>query len=102
MHSKAAALGVRYWQAAADPLQPFANSQDEPVHQMPMQETMSIDLVYQSLYEALGLADSSLQIWMTFTFAIIAATHLAGNRISGSTYKLVSGLYGLYAGVFDR
>ena len=63
-----------------------------------MQETMSIDLVYQSIYEALGLSDSTLQIWMTFTFAIIAAAHLAGNRVSGSTYKLVSGLYGLYAG----
>ena len=66
---------------------------------MPMQETMSIDLIYQAIYEALGLSDSTLQIWMTYTFAIIAAAHLAGNRINGSTYKLVSGLYGLYAGV---
>lgn len=66
---------------------------------MPMQETMSLDLVYQALYEALGLSDSTLQIWMTYTFAIIAAAHLAGDRITGSTYKLVSGLYGLYASV---
>ena len=66
---------------------------------MLMQETMSIDLIYQALYEALGLGDSTLQIWMTYTFAIIAATHLAGDRINGSTYKLVSGLYGLYASV---
>lgn len=60
---------------------------------------MSVDLVYQSIYEALTLSDSTLQIWMTYTFAIIAAAHLAGNRIDATTYKLVSGLYGLYAGV---
>tara|TARA_R110002096_G_scaffold354030_1_gene547265 strand:- start:200 stop:583 length:384 start_codon:yes stop_codon:yes gene_type:complete len=60
---------------------------------------MSIDLVYQSIFNALSLSDSTLQIWMTYTFAIIAAAHLAGNRINGATYKLVSGLYGLYAGV---
>lgn len=60
---------------------------------------MSIDLVYRALYEALNLSDSTLQIWMTITFAIIAAAHFAGNRIDRSVYKLVSSLYGLYVGV---
>lgn len=85
--------------AASGPLRSFVNSWDEPVHKTPMQDTMSIDLVYQAIYQALDLSDSTLQIWMTYTFAIIAAAHLAGDRIGGTTYKLVSGLYGLYAGV---
>lgn len=66
---------------------------------MPMQESMTIDLVYQAIYEALNLSDSTLQIWMTFTFALVAAAHLGGSRINGSTYKLVASLYGVYAGV---
>lgn len=66
---------------------------------MPGPELMSMDLIYHALYEALGLADSSLQIWMTYTFALVAAAHFAGDRINGLTYGIVSGLYGLYAGV---
>ena len=64
---------------------------------MSTQVTMSIDLIYQALYEALNLSDASLQIWMTFTFGLIAAAHLAGDRVGGRTYRLVAGLYALYA-----
>jgi hypothetical protein len=58
---------------------------------------MSIELTYQALYEALSLSDSSPQIWISVTFAVIVAAHLAGNRIRRATYGLVSGLYGLYS-----
>lgn len=58
-----------------------------------------MELIYQSIYEALSLSDSSLQIWMTFTFALIAAAHFAGSRLSGITYNVVAALYGVYAAV---
>ena len=60
-------------------------------------ELMPIDVVYDALYAALSLSDSSLQIWTSFTFALIVAVHLGGARIGRSTYRLISGLYGLYA-----
>ncbi|MGB5580207.1 MAG: hypothetical protein WBM54_00300 [Woeseia sp.] len=66
---------------------------------MPIQDTMSMELLYQSMYDAMSLSDSSLQIWMTYTFALIAAAHFAGRRLSGLTYKVVAALYALYAGV---
>ncbi|KFL37572.1 hypothetical protein [Arenimonas donghaensis] len=32
---------------------------------------MSIDLIYPSLYEALSLADASLQLWISITFMLM-------------------------------
>jgi hypothetical protein len=58
---------------------------------------MSQDLIMQTLYSALSLADSILQIWLTVTFAVIVASYLAGSRISDFMYYLISGLYGLAA-----
>ncbi|NND44039.1 MAG: hypothetical protein HKN58_01855 [Xanthomonadales bacterium] len=60
---------------------------------------MSIELIYESLYEALALSDASLQIWISITFAVIVAGHIAGRRIRHYTYGLVAGLYGLYSAV---
>lgn len=58
---------------------------------------MSQDLIMQTLYSALSLADSILQIWLTVTFAVIVASYLAGSRISDFMYYLISSLYGLAA-----
>jgi hypothetical protein len=56
---------------------------------------MSQDLIMQTLYSALSLADSILQIWLTVTFAVIVASYLAGSRINAFMYYLITGLYGL-------
>jgi len=64
---------------------------------MPSAELMSIDLIYQSLYAALGQSDSTVQLWTTFTFAAIVAAHLGAERIRHGTYRLVMFLYGLYS-----
>lgn len=56
---------------------------------------MSQELIYQTLYSALSLADSILQIWLSVTFAVIVATYLAGDRIGRFMYYLISSLYGL-------
>ena len=56
---------------------------------------MSQDLVYETLYAALGLTDSILQIWITLTFAVIVSTYVAGGRFNQNVYWLVSGLYSL-------
>jgi hypothetical protein len=53
------------------------------------------ELIYSSLYAALGLTDSILQIWITLTFAVIVSTYVAGKRFDRAVYLLVSGLYGL-------
>ena len=58
---------------------------------------MSQELIIQTLYAALSLADSILQIWLTVTFAVIVASYLAGARISSFMFYLISGLYGLAA-----
>ena len=60
---------------------------------------MSIDLIYQSMYEALTLSDASLQIWISITFAIIVAGHVAANRVKRTAYTLVSCLYAFYSSV---
>src|SRR5262245_43910266 len=60
-----------------------------------MTEPMSQDLVYQILYDALGLTDSILQIWITLTFAVIVSTYVAGDRFNRNVGSLVSGLYSL-------
>src|SRR5262245_17865800 len=54
---------------------------------------MSQDSIYSTLYAALALTDSILQIWITLTFAVIVATHFAAKRFERSVYLLVSGLY---------
>lgn len=60
---------------------------------------MGIELIYESIYSGLALMDSQLQIWTTFTFALIVAVHLAGDRVGRSLFRLTMGLYGLYATV---
>lgn len=60
-------------------------------------ELMSIEVIYQSMYEALALSDSSLQIWISITFAIIVAGHVAGRRVQRTAFALVSWLYGFYS-----
>jgi len=58
-------------------------------------QQMSMPQIYDVIYHALALGDSTLQIWTSFTFAVIVAVHLAGNRIGHSTFYLASSLYGL-------
>ncbi len=58
-------------------------------------QPMPQDLIYETLYAALGLTDSILQIWITLTFAVIVSTYVAGKRFDRSVYLLISGLYGL-------
>jgi hypothetical protein len=55
---------------------------------------MTEDLILDSLYSALALADSILQIWITLTFAVIVSTYVAGKRFDRYVYRLVSALYG--------
>ena len=62
---------------------------------MPMTHTMSQELIYTTLYAALALTDSILQIWITLTFAVIVATYVAGKRFDRQVCLLVSGLYAL-------
>jgi len=64
---------------------------------MPPHHLMSEDLIYQMLYASLSLADSTIQIWFTVTFAIIVAGYFAGTRIGHPMYRLVSSLYGIYS-----
>jgi small-conductance mechanosensitive channel len=56
---------------------------------------MTQELIYENLYSVLSLADSILQIWLTVTFAVIVATHLASALISDFIYFLLATLYGL-------
>ena len=51
------------------------------------------ELILSSLYSALSLTDSVLQIWLTLTFAVIVSTYVAGRRFDRPVYLLVSGLY---------
>ena len=66
---------------------------------MPGPEQMSMPQLYDVIYHALALGDSTLQIWTSFTFAVIVAVHLAGDRIGRSTYRLGSTLYALLSSV---
>ncbi len=60
---------------------------------------MGVDLIYESIYSGLALMDSQLQIWTTFTFALLVAVHVGGDRITKSIFRLGVGLYALYAAV---
>jgi hypothetical protein len=62
---------------------------------MPITHTLSQELIYSTLYAALALTDSILQIWLTLTFAVIVATYVAGKRFEKPVCLLVSGLYAL-------
>lgn len=42
---------------------------------------MGVELIYESIYSGLALMDSQLQIWTTFTFALIVAVHVGAGRI---------------------
>jgi len=56
---------------------------------------MSQELIYQTLYSVLAVADSILQIWLTVTFAVIVAAYITADRIDRFLYLLVTLLYGL-------
>ena len=58
---------------------------------------MGIELIYESIYSGLALMDSQLQVWTTFTFAVIVAAHLGADRVKHGTFKLIAFLYGLYS-----
>ena len=60
---------------------------------------MGIELIYESIYSGLALMDSQLQIWTTFTFALIVAVHVGADRLGRSIVRLALSLYGLYASV---
>ena len=60
---------------------------------------MGIELIYESIYSGLALMDSQLQVWTTFTFALVVAVHVGSDQISPSMFRLAWSLYGLYAGV---
>ena len=62
-------------------------------------QPMTQELIYSTLYAALGLTDSILQIWITLTFAVIVSTYVAGKRFDHQVYRLLSGLYILASGV---
>jgi hypothetical protein len=66
---------------------------------MPASQQLSMPQLYDVIYHALALGDSTLQIWTSFTFAVIVAVHLAGDRIARSTYFLGSSLYAVLASV---
>jgi hypothetical protein len=66
---------------------------------MPAPQQMSMPQLYDVIYHALALGDSTLQIWTSFTFAVIVAVHLGADRIARSTYYLASTLYAVLASV---
>ena len=66
---------------------------------MPASQQLSMPQLYDVICHALALGDSTLQIWTSFTFAVIVAVHLAGDRIARSTYFLGSSLYAVLASV---
>jgi hypothetical protein len=55
---------------------------------------MTPDVVYEALYASLALADSILQIWLTVTFAVTVAAHLAGPSLTRPLFLLVLLLVG--------
>jgi hypothetical protein len=66
---------------------------------MPVEHTMSQEGIYSTLYAALALTDSILQIWLTLTFAVLVATYVAERRFDRGMYRLVSGLYLFASGI---
>ena len=60
---------------------------------------MSQESIYSTLYAALALTDSILQIWLTLTFAVLVATHVAERRFDRGMYRLVAGLYALASAI---
>ena len=54
---------------------------------------LSQESIYTTLYAALALTDSIFQIWITLTFAVLVATHVAERRFDRGMYLLVSALY---------
>ena len=60
---------------------------------------MEIDLIYESIYSGLALMDSQVQIWTTFTFALLVAVHVGAERLTSSILKLAMVLYGFYASI---
>jgi hypothetical protein len=53
--------------------------------------------IYQNLYAALTFSDSTVQLWISLTFAVIVAVHLGADKIGRKTFKLIAFLYGLYS-----
>lgn len=62
---------------------------------MAIDESMSQEMLYQTLFSALSTVDSILQIWLTVTFAVLVAAYLAGRHVNQFMYVLISTLYGL-------
>lgn len=60
---------------------------------------MGVELIYESIYSGLALMDSQLQIWTTFTFALIVAVHVGAGRIGRPIVRLALALYGFYAAI---
>jgi hypothetical protein len=60
-------------------------------------ELMPMELIFQNIYAALAQADSGVQLWTSFTFAVIVAAHLGADRINQWTFKLIVLLYSLYS-----
>lgn len=60
---------------------------------------MDIDLIYESIYSGLELMDSQIQLWTTFTFALLVAVHVGADRMTPSILKLAMTLYGFYASI---
>ena len=60
---------------------------------------MDIDLIYESIYSGLALMDSQVQIWTTFTFALLVAVHVGSDRMTPAIFKLAITLYGFYSSI---
>lgn len=52
--------------------------------------------IYENLHAALTFSDSTIQVWISLTFAVIVAVHLGADKIERRTFKLIAFLYGLY------
>ncbi len=64
---------------------------------MPTQLHLETNQIYQNLHAALALSDSTVQLWVSFTFAVIVAVHLGAEKIEQRTFRLIAFLYGLYS-----
>lgn len=64
---------------------------------MPNPPHLEMNQIYENIYAALALSDSTMQLWVTFTFAVVVAVHLGAEKIEQKTFKLITFLYGLYS-----
>jgi hypothetical protein len=64
---------------------------------MPNPLRLEMNQIYENLYSALAQADSTTQLWVSLTFAVIVAVHLGAEKIEQKTFKLIAFLYGLFS-----